>query len=585
MKILMNCLEMPTEKEGSGGAGKYVQALIPALGEKSELYVICSPRNAAEYESKSIKKSIIINNFDEFDVEKYCKDVDIYFNPTNGLKPLNLPKDILIVTVIHDLQHNHYPHLFSNGGFEGRNHDYGYAISRSDGLIAISNWEKSNFQKYYNVNNVKVIHHSAFLFDNKEKNTNQSSNSKSLSRFSSYYIYPAVAWPHKNHYKLIEAFALLNKKYNKKNFNLVLTGIVKHITSTSLWNRKFKEFRSEDFIDILGHVTDDELITLMSNAKGMIFPSLYEGFGIPIADAMKFGIPIIASDMSAIPETSRQSIEYFKNPHDSFQMAEDILNFDEKINKGIYDVEKARKAASIYSTKHMASELIEYFTFLINSKKSNSSSLASYSTKNLDLNTSPKKVTIIIDLNLIGHTSDDLNNFLNGIINNSDTNIFDYCLIMPYEIREVVDKKLIDEISKIAECVYYQNKVTSSKVMALEHLLELSIKTDYFICIMISQFFNLDYSFIRKAIANLDFFVDTYSCIRSNDKFKETTILRPPEPEIGIRNFNKIFGEGEIMVTKFYNRLIRTKTCRLDGMIGTLASLSKDTSYYSNVEI
>lgn len=582
MKILMNCHEMPTAKEGSGGAGKYVQALIPALAEKSQLHVICSTRNAHEYNHDSIKKLMVVSSFDDLDIAKVFRDVDIYFNPSNKLTPLSIPIDIPVVTVIHDLQHNFYPYLFSNGGFEGRNHEYGYAIGRSDGLLAISNWEKSNFEKYYNIKNASVVHHSSYLFD-KIKNDKNYTKVEKLTRFSNYYLYPAVAWPHKNHLRLIEAFGIINKRNPNKEFRLVLTGTVEHVLSTSLWNRKIKEMKGDNFIDVLGHVTDDELITLMSNAKGLVFPSLYEGFGIPIIDAMKFGIPVLASKISAIPEVTHDSVEYFENPYDSFQIAEDISKFDEKINNKEYDIEQAKKVSSEYSLDRMVTELLDFFTRVIETKKSNSPSIAAYSNKNLELSKPSKKVTIIVDLETSMNRTEDITFFLQNLLNNSSNENFDYALIMPYGFRELADKDLINKINKITTLAYYQDNQTSSKILALEHLLEVSIKTDYFIFDNILQFLNMDYFFVRTAVTNLDYFKDIYSCIKSNERGRSMLIIRPLDEAKAVREFNKMKGDEEATLSRFRNRVIRTSVCKLDGMIGTVSALSKDISKYSNI--
>ena len=580
LKILVNCYDIPLSREGSGGAGKFIQGLLPELAKKSEVYVICSKHNAEEYQFESIKKLFDITNFEEINILEICDGMDIYFNPGNKFNPIDFPVDIPVVTIIHDLQHNHYPHYFPNGGFESRNNDYGFAISRSDALVAISDWEKSNFKKYFDVNHIQTIYHSPYLFEKGRNQKNEKPvNIQNLTEFSNYYLYPAVAWPHKNHYRLIEAFHILNQK--NKNFNLILTGS-QHIESTSLLYKKIQELHAEDFCKVLGYVSDDELITLMSNAKGLVFPSLYEGFGIPIIDAMNFGIPVIASNLTSIPEITLNTINYFENSFDSYQIATDIMNFDEKINKGDYDTSKAIDVAKKYSKERNVSEYLNYFDSIIKSKNKNDPITASYSTKNLSTNKTSNKITIILDLESI--ESNKVEDFFKKISTSAKPEIFDYFFIMSYSFRENYRSSL-DEMSKIAKMSYYQNKILVSKVLALEHLLESSIKTEYFICINGDQFENLDYSFLRKAESVLDYFTDIFSCYRSKEKYNILSMKRPSDEEASIREFNKTLNDTETILTRFYNRLIRTNSCRLDGMIGTVPALSKDTTTYSNIAL
>lgn len=582
LKILVNCFDMPLAEEGSAGAGKYVQGLLPQLAKKSELYVICSKHNAKEYQFRGIKKVFKINGFDEIDIENISKKMDVYFNPTNKLTPINLPIDIPVVMVVHDLQHNHYPHYFQKGMFEERNKEYGFALARSDGLVSISNWEKSNFEKYFNIRQVKTIYHAPYLFEKFRNTGAPNKNINKLTDFPNYYIYPAVPWVHKNHYRLIEAFAILNHKYKIRDFNLILTG-AKHTVSASLFQKKIKELNADDFIQQLGYIQDDELYSLIANAKGMIFPSIYEGFGIPIIDAMNIGTPVLTTNLTSMPEITHNAVDYFKNPFDSYQMASDIENFDIKINNKQYDIEYAKKIGSQYSSVRQVLEYLEYFETVIKSKHIRNIEYGSYSTKNISSNTSPHKITIILDLE-IPNSNENINDIVEKFLNDARPEIYDYVVMLPYELRDRIQGNELDEILKITTASYYKDKIHVSKANALEHILESVIKTDYFICLDMRQFLNLDYMFIKKSISLLDYFQDIFSCYRSKSKFNQLLIKRPPSDErISIQEFNTATQNTDEILTRFYNRVIRTKTCRFDGMIGSLSILSKDITVNSNI--
>ena len=94
-------------------------------------------------------------------------------------------------------------------------------------------------------------------------------------------LYPARAWPHKNHARLFEAFALLRRE--RPELRLVLTG---GGHSAPL----------PDGVEVRGHVSADELVSLYRRAAALVFPSLYEGFGQPPLEAMACGCPVACSN-------------------------------------------------------------------------------------------------------------------------------------------------------------------------------------------------------------------------------------------------------------------------------------------------
>ena len=572
----MNCHGIPLAKEGAGGAGKYIQSLIPDLGKKSELYVICAKHNAEEYKSKYIKELFEISGYGDLNISELCKSMDIYFCPANGLYPKDIQTNIPIVTEIYDLQHNHYPNFFSHEVFDNRNKEYGFATSRSDGIVTLSNWEKSNFEKYYNAKNVQPVYLSSYLEEQQSKEK-YFLDIKELTKFSNYYLYPAIPWTHKNHYRLIEAFILLNKTHD--DFNLILTGS-EHSESKSLLFKKLNEMNT-DFIQTLGHVKDDELHALMANAKGLVFPSLYEGFGIPILESMELGIPVIASNITAIPEVSQGAIDFFENPLDSYQIAKDILNFDKKIDNKTYDIEKARLVSSTYSVENTTSELMNYFKTLIETKKNNAPNLSTYNPKNNKINKSSKKITIIIDLYEIENHLQNTMEFFDYFTNNCKPELFEYAFLIPYEFRDKFDEKVFEQIDSFTTFTYYQEKILSSRILGLEFLLEAIINTEYFVCIDVSQFLNLNYSFLKKAVGTLDYFSDVFSCIPSNETSK--FIIKPPDQENAIREFNRALSSGDKMLLQFYERLVRTSTVKSIGMIGSIPTLSKDFTTFTNI--
>lgn len=115
-----------------------------------------------------------------------------------------------------------------------------------------------------------------------------------------YFLYPANFWPHKNHETLLLAYRQYRRAAGEEPWNLVFTG-----------HPDAREQRLREMADALGiaagvhfagHVRDDEFAAIWRRAGALVFPSLHEGFGIPPLEAMRFGVPVLASRATSLPE-------------------------------------------------------------------------------------------------------------------------------------------------------------------------------------------------------------------------------------------------------------------------------------------
>jgi glycosyltransferase involved in cell wall biosynthesis len=129
-------------------------------------------------------------------------------------------------------------------------------------------------------------------------------------------LYPARPWPHKNHARLFEAFATLRK--TRPKLRLVLTG-----------EGLDRLGHLPDGVERWGVVADAELASLYRRAACLVYPSLYEGLGLPPLEAMACGCPVAAANAGAIPETVGEAAVLF-DPLDPDAMAEAILETDDR---------------------------------------------------------------------------------------------------------------------------------------------------------------------------------------------------------------------------------------------------------------
>jgi glycosyltransferase involved in cell wall biosynthesis len=204
-------------------------------------------------------------------------------------------------TTLHDLQHEAYPQFFPRPQLSYRRHVYGRSVKASRLVITVSEHVRDDLVERlgYPAERVRVIHHGVdherFTPDGRPREP--------------FLLYPANWWPHKNHELLLEAFASVRRE--RPELRLVLTGS-DHPAGLP------------EAVTSLGRVSDERLVELYRSAAALVFPSLYEGFGLPPLEAMACGCPVAVSRVAALPEVCGEAAVYF-DPTSAEGIAEGIV--------------------------------------------------------------------------------------------------------------------------------------------------------------------------------------------------------------------------------------------------------------------
>lgn len=122
------------------------------------------------------------------------------------------------------------------------------------------------------------------------------------------FFYPANFWPHKNHEGLLIAYRAYRAAAGRDAWPLALTGFpderLPRLQATA------RALGLGDHVRFHGHVDETELVRLWRSAGVCVWPSLYEGFGIPLLEAMRFGVPLLAGRVASVPEVAGDAAEY-----------------------------------------------------------------------------------------------------------------------------------------------------------------------------------------------------------------------------------------------------------------------------------
>lgn len=272
------------------------------------------------------------------------RSVDVLFCPMSAVNYSE--PGIPVLSLIYDLQHEYYPQFFSDNEIETRKRFYDGICNEADYTVSISEFtRKTLIEKLsFAADKSEVIHISIqdrVKVDPIAKDT-------ILEKFGllnkKYAFFPANYWPHKNHRLLLLAFSILLKKNPELDIHLCLTGSL--LQQDLLFAEMLEQMGLKNRVKHLGYVTEQEVTALMSGAHFMIFPSLFEGFGIPVAEAMVAGTPVLCSDNTSLPEVGGEAVIYF-DPRRPIEIADKMYSIitneslrSELIKKGFEQVKK-----------------------------------------------------------------------------------------------------------------------------------------------------------------------------------------------------------------------------------------------------
>jgi len=221
----------------------------------------------------------------------------VHFPFTVPVPRLGVPS----VVTLHDVQHLDLPQLFSRGERLYRRVAYDRAARHANIVVVPSEFVRERAVAHLRLDptRVRVCPHGV---DHDVFRPGEASREP-------FVLYPARPWPHKNHERLLAAFAQL--RAIDPALRLVLTG------------GGTEKLAPQDGVEARGLVPAAELVGLYRRAACLVFPSLYEGFGTPIMEAMACGTPVAAASVGSLPEVCGDAAVLF-DPHDPDAIAAGI---------------------------------------------------------------------------------------------------------------------------------------------------------------------------------------------------------------------------------------------------------------------
>ena len=228
-----------------------------------------------------------------------------------------------------------------------------HAVKKSTKIITVSDFTAQDVIEHFELSEeeskkVQTVYNGLTVLDKKP--------TKKLELPEKFFVYIGNAYPHKNLDFLIQVFCKFVERY--PDYYLILAGTKNYFYQKL--EQQVKDCKKSKHVIFPGYASDEDLIQYYSKATAYIFPSLYEGFGLPPLEAMACKLPVLSSNSSCLPEVLGDSVLYF-DPNDEEELLRkmNIIVKDEALREELID--RGLERIKLYSWDKMAKEILEIY--------------------------------------------------------------------------------------------------------------------------------------------------------------------------------------------------------------------------------
>lgn len=348
------------------GIGTYTHNLLQGLisiDKTNDYHLFCSGEDYSDYKSTNTKLLMSSKKhkgfFEEFYMPKYANDnnIDIFHVPQNGIG-LSDNKNFLNIATIHDLIPYVLPQTTGPSYLRNFMKKVPNIIEACDGILTVSDYSKSDILKFFPSFPAERIFVTPLAANEQFKASDKAADLLNVQqRFNftgNYIMYIGGFSPRKNVQGLLESF---DKIYDSLNNDIKLLIVGGLRDEGKRLEKLSKSFKHSDKIIFTGFMEEEYLPTIYSACSLFVYPSFYEGFGLPPLEAMSCKTPVLASSLTSIPEVVKME-ELLFDPNDSNELEQKLLHLlnDKKLLEDLS--EKCYKLSKEFSWKNTAQKTL-----------------------------------------------------------------------------------------------------------------------------------------------------------------------------------------------------------------------------------
>ena len=356
MRIGVHCFPL---KANIGGMKQYFLSLFDELlanDRRNEYVFFHNAKNVPELEALASPRwrENAVELGRTARVAGRLKGLDLYFSPLVVLTPRPLP--LPTVVMIPDNQEIFFPEFFTQQQRFTREWHYRGSARMADRVLTISEFSKRTLAEHYEIAPEKI--HVAPLCPDPRFHRAEAIARRPQAALpdAPFLFYPANRWRHKNHDTLLRALRLLAEKGVRPH--LVLTG--HDVEGGYPVAQKAAEYGVAAQVFSVGYVSVEELAWLYRNAAMTVFPSLFEGFGLPLVEAMAAGCPVACSRAASLPEIGGDAVETF-DPHAAPEIADAIARLLHEPERRAALAARGRERAAAFTSARLAQAHLQAF--------------------------------------------------------------------------------------------------------------------------------------------------------------------------------------------------------------------------------
>lgn len=299
----------------------------------------------------------------EVSVSRFLRKNDIQlFLSTDGHMPLNI--DIPSVVVIHDINFYHYPKAVPFFSRFYYNHYFPKFAKKANRIVTVSEYSKRDIADNFLINDnlIDVVYNGVNTIYSPVEDSLKLETKLKYTQGKPYFVFVGALSPRKNVGRLMKAFDIFNQRMDNE-FSLVIVG--ERMFKTKDIARTYNSVKNKQSIVFTGRLQVEELRKVIGSSLAMAYVPYFEGFGIPMLEAMNCHVPLIASDKTSMPEVAGDAA-LFVDPFSVESIAEAMLRLanDGTLRENL--IAKASERKKMFSWDSTSAKLFESLQTVIN---------------------------------------------------------------------------------------------------------------------------------------------------------------------------------------------------------------------------